>query len=476
MRLVLGVGMRHGTSYDELAALASEALNGYDRAVVTEIVTLDTKVAEPALVRLAREVGAPVRGFVAEVLDGQPVASPSGRVAAAVGTASVAEAAVLAAGARLVVPKRASAGATIALGRIPAETADDGSATVAAPYGDAERHVVHRVLAERRDVRRGFVDVPVDDEVLGRILASAHRAPSVGLSQPWDFLLIREVATRRAVRDLAAAQRDAFAASLPADRRARFDGLKVEAILEAPLNIAVTCDSGRGGRHVLGRHADPRTTAFSTATAVQNLWLAARAEGVGVGWVSFFDPDDVARVLGLPAHAELVAYLCVGHVAAFGDTPELVRSGWAARRPLSWTIHHERWGRRGLPGDPLGSIAGDARQAAAAHEHAATGEGQYVRVLVTGRSAPEAALGDSRDLVVCLGERRPAPHFGVLWRPARSADEALEHGVEVVRDLWLQGVRRLGVHLVDTAGHTAELARGLELGARACGVLVEPQR
>lgn len=360
---------------------------------------------------------------------------------------------------------------------------------VAAAYPAGEREVVHRVLAQRRDVRRGFVDKPIDDEVLGRILASAHRAPSVGLCQPWDFLLIRDRATREAVRALAAEQRDVFAASLPADRRARFDGLKVEAIAEAPLNIAVTCDSGRGGRHVLGRHADPRTPAFSTATAVQNLWLAARAEGVGVGWVSFFDPDDVARVLGLPGHVELVAYLCVGHVEEFGETPELVRSGWAARRPLGWAVHHERWGHRGLPGEPATSLAADARSAGRARARAASPDGtragggavagtelagrdrgQSVRVVLTQTSQPTAELADARDLVVHLGPARPAYDAGVLWRPARSADEAVEHGVELVRDLWLQGVGTVEPRVVDETALTAALVRGVELGARACGV------
>ena len=220
--------------------------------------------------------------------------------------------------------------------------------------------MVHRVIAERRDVRRGFLDVPVDDEVLLRVLEAGHRAPSVGLSQPWDFLLIRDVATRRKVHELATAQRDAFAASLPADRRGAFDGLKIEAILDTPLNIAVTCDPGRGGRHVLGRHADPRTTWFSAAIAIQNLWLAARAEGLGVGWVSFFEPDEVAAVLDLPAHIELVGYLCVGHVEEFAAAPELVRTGWAARRPLAWAVHHEEWGRRDV--DCRRCVAGRAER------------------------------------------------------------------------------------------------------------------
>ena len=132
--------------------------------------------------------------------------------------------------------------------------------------------------------------------------------------------------------------------------------MKVEAILETPLNIVVTSDATRGGRHVLGRQTQPEMAAFSTACAVQNLWLAARAEGLGVGWVSFFDERELAAELGLPPHEQIVAYLCVGHVEAFAAEPELATTGWAKRRPLSWTVHHERWGARALPGDEATSV------------------------------------------------------------------------------------------------------------------------
>jgi 5,6-dimethylbenzimidazole synthase len=387
----------------------------------------------------------------ASELSKQPAPTPSDQVEQLTGTASVAEAAVLLTGAELVVTKRRSSNATTAVGRLPA----------APGYPPTERDVVHRVLAERRDVRRGFVNQPIADDVLTRVLESAHRAPSVGLSQPWDFLLIRDIATRRKIHDLATAQRDAFAASLPPDRRQKFDGLKIEAILDTPLNIAVTCDPGRGGRHVLGRHADPRTTWFSVAIAIQNLWLAARAEGLGVGWVSFFEPGEVAAVLDLPAHIELVGYLCVGHVEEFAAAPELVRSGWAARRPLDWAVHQEQWGLRGTT-----SIEGDAAQAS---ENAVRASGQQrVRVVVGGD--PADYLGQSDALVVHLGPEKPVADFGVLWRPARTPVEAVELGVEVARDLSLQGVGQLAVQVVEQSELADGLARGLRVGALACGV------
>ncbi|HUZ38109.1 MAG TPA: 5,6-dimethylbenzimidazole synthase, partial [Streptosporangiaceae bacterium] len=137
--------------------------------------------------------------------------------------------------------------------------------------------IFYQIVAARRDVRNGFLPDPVSDEVLTRVLAAAHQAPSVGLSQPWDFIVVREAALRERVHALACRQREVFAASLPGARARAFQGLKVEAILDTPLSIVVTCDPTRGGRHVLGRHSQPQMAAYSAACAVQNLWLAARA-------------------------------------------------------------------------------------------------------------------------------------------------------------------------------------------------------
>ncbi|MEI8406136.1 MULTISPECIES: 5,6-dimethylbenzimidazole synthase [unclassified Kribbella] len=451
MNLVVGVGLRSGTSYRELRDLVDAALAAAGGGDVRVVVTVDGRESEPGLQRLAASLKADLHTTPPAVLARQPVPTPSEQVQRLKGTPSVAEAAVLAAGADLVVTKRQSINATAAVGRLSA----------APGYPPNERDVVHRVIAERRDVRRGFVNQPIADDVLTRVLESAHRAPSVGLSQPWDFLLIRDIATRRKVHDLATAQRDAFAASLPPDRRQAFDGLKIEAILDTPLNIAVTCDPGRGGRHVLGRHADPRTTWFSAAIAIQNLWLAARAEGLGVGWVSFFEPGEVAAVLDLPAHIELVGYLCVGHVEEFAAAPELVRTGWAARRPLAWAVHHEEWGQRGPT-----SIEGDAVRAG---ENAVQAVGrQRVRVVVGGD--PAEYLGQSDALVVHLGPEKPVADFGVLWRPARTPVEAVELGVEVARDLALQGVGQLAVRAVEQSELADGLVRGLRAGALACGV------
>ncbi|MEB3963751.1 nicotinate-nucleotide--dimethylbenzimidazole phosphoribosyltransferase, partial [Streptomyces kunmingensis] len=235
-------------------------------------------------------------------------------------------------------------------GPLPAADPDPGVAA-ASGYEDAEREAVLRVMRERRDIRNGFRSDPIPHEVLLRVLEAAHTAPSVGHSQPWDFVVIRSAETRRTMHELAMRQKDAYAKSLPKGRAKQFKELKIEAILDTPVNIVVTADPTRGGRHTLGRHTQPQMAPYSSALAVENLWLAARAEGLGVGWVSFFDEREMVRTLGLPEHLEVVAYLCVGYVDEFPEEPELMQAGWSKRRPLSWVVHEETYGRRALPGE-----------------------------------------------------------------------------------------------------------------------------
>ncbi|NUL02367.1 nicotinate-nucleotide--dimethylbenzimidazole phosphoribosyltransferase [Streptomyces lunaelactis] len=232
------------------------------------------------------------------------------------------------------------------------ESVPVAAGTAPAPaYDDVEREAVLRVMRERRDIRNGFRSDPIPHEVLLRVLEAAHTAPSVGHSQPWDFVVIRSAETRRSMHELAQRQREAYAKSLPKGRAKQFKELKIEAILDTPVNIVVTADPTRGGRHTLGRHTQPQMAPYSSALAVENLWLAARAEGLGVGWVSFFDEREMVRALGLPEHLEVVAYLCVGYVDEFPEEPELMQAGWSKRRPLSWVVHEETYGRRALPGE-----------------------------------------------------------------------------------------------------------------------------
>ncbi|GAB49513.1 nicotinate-nucleotide--dimethylbenzimidazole phosphoribosyltransferase [Mobilicoccus pelagius NBRC 104925] len=315
------------------------------------------------------------------------------------------------------------------------------------------------VVANRRDIRSGFTMDPVDDEVLLRVLSAAHQAPSVGFSQPWDFLVLRDLEARTRVQALAAAQRDAFAASLPGGRARQFDGLKVEAILSTPLNVVVTCDSTRGGPYTLGRHADPRMAPFSVACAVQNLWLAARTEGLGVGWVSFFDPDELRDELGLPDHLDVVAFLCVGHVDEFPPAPELALSGWARRRPLAWAVHHDTWGERRLPGgEPMSlvdeTIAAIEPPDESAREAALARQGRLIK--------PAGSLGELEDISVRLagitGECPPP-----VPEPAALAVFAGDHGVyDQGVTAWPQEVTmQMALGVLDGGAMTSVLARGV---------------
>jgi 5,6-dimethylbenzimidazole synthase len=209
-------------------------------------------------------------------------------------------------------------------------------------FSDADRETLYRVIGSRRDVR-AFRRDPVPDDVLARILGAAHQAPSVGFMQPWNFIVIRDPATRARVKGVFLRENERAATNYAGERADLYRSLKLEGLEDAPINLCVTCDRTRGGPHVLGRNTIIDTDLYSTCCAVQNLWLAARAEGVGVGWVSILDNDALRAVLGIPAHVVPVAYLCVGYPREFFDTPELERRGWATRVPVEDVVYHERW-------------------------------------------------------------------------------------------------------------------------------------
>jgi 5,6-dimethylbenzimidazole synthase len=210
-------------------------------------------------------------------------------------------------------------------------------------FSSEEKRGLYRAIYERRDVRSRFLPDAVPDEVLDRILDAAHHAPSVGFMQPWDFIVIRDQSIREEVRaNFEEANRRA-AAIYEGEKRSLYDHLKLAAIVESPLNLCVTCDHQRTKGAGLGRQSNPSTDVYSTVCAVQNLWLAARAESLGVGWVSILDQEALKKTLQIPSHVTPVAYLCIGYVSEFGSQPELEEKGWEQREPLANLIHRDRW-------------------------------------------------------------------------------------------------------------------------------------
>jgi 5,6-dimethylbenzimidazole synthase len=209
---------------------------------------------------------------------------------------------------------------------------------------------VYEAIHARRDVRR-FRGDPIPEDALLRILEAAHCAPSVGYMQPWDFILVRDPATRERVHDSFLRENSRAAEVYTGERRDLYASLKLEGLREAPLHLCITCDRERGG-NVLGRATIRDTDVYSTCLAVQNLWLAARAEGIGVGWVSILRHELVAECLELPPQVIPVAYLCVGYPLDFEERPMLQTVGWRERLPLRSVVHLDRYGKR--PDGPLG--------------------------------------------------------------------------------------------------------------------------
>lgn len=227
---------------------------------------------------------------------------------------------------------------------MPGDVVASAAAHLAHRFPDAERRGVYRAIYERRDVRSHFVQTPLPDEVLARILDAAHHAPSVGFMQPWEFTVITDTAVRAALRDRFAAANRRAAEAYRGERQRLYAGLKLEAILDSAVNVCVTCNPASARGHGLGRQTMPETALYSAVCAIQNCWLAARAEGVGVGWVSIFEPDDLREVLGIPPHIVPVGYLCLGYVSRFEDQPELALKGWEQRVSLSDALHFDRYG------------------------------------------------------------------------------------------------------------------------------------
>ena len=212
----------------------------------------------------------------------------------------------------------------------------------------AYRRGLYETIFRRRDIRH-FLPDPVPDAVLARMLVAAHHAASVGFTQPWDFIVVRDLDRRREVQGIFAEERTRNAAQFSGARQQKFLGLKLEGILEAPLNLIVTCEPDREGPAVLGKTSIREVEIYSACLAVGNLWLAARAEGVGVGWVSILRNDAIRRIFGIPERVIPIAYLCVGYTDDFPAQPLLQSADWAARIPPRSLIHFDSWEQRQDP-------------------------------------------------------------------------------------------------------------------------------
>jgi 5,6-dimethylbenzimidazole synthase len=206
------------------------------------------------------------------------------------------------------------------------------------------RDALYETVFRRRDVRGQFTGEPVDQATLWRVLAAAHAAPSVGLSQPWDFVVVDDAGLRHHFWRHVQSQRARFARTLDGERSERFAGIKIDGVREASLGLVVTYDPDRGRPAVLGRHSIDDAGLYSVCLAIQNLWLAATVEGWGLGWVSFYEEAFLAELVGLPERVRPVAWLCVGPVTRLEDVPDLERHGWQQRRPLEAVVHRNRWG------------------------------------------------------------------------------------------------------------------------------------
>lgn len=221
-------------------------------------------------------------------------------------------------------------------------------------FTEAAREAVYRAIFSRRDVRGQFLREPIPDEVLSRVLLAAHYAPSVGFMQPWNFIVIRSSQVKQRVHDVFSAANAEAAAMFNGQKREIYSSLKLEGILESPLNLCITCDRERSGSVVIGRTHIKTMDLYSSVCAVQNLWLAARAEGLGVGWVSIFDPSRLKETLGIPRSITPVAYLCLGYVSHFYAKPELETAGWLPRLPVDELVYFDQWSQlaesdEGLP-------------------------------------------------------------------------------------------------------------------------------
>ena len=332
-------------------------------------------------------------------------------------------------------------------------------------FSAAEQAALRRAIDERRDIRR-FRPDPLPEELLRRLLGAAHAAPSVGLSQPWHFVVVESEQTKVAMQAHAAQERLVQARHF--DERARqFLDLKIEGIREAPVSVVICCDRGDGGTEILGRHTIPDTDLYSTACAIQNLWLTARAEGVGVGWVSFYRPEFVRELLALPQQVVPVAWLCLGYPDERPLRPGLEAAGWARRTPLEQVIHRERWSDQ--PSASAAVVESDPRPGV---DCVAPGWWQALAVgIAPGDAAAAIRVRDASDELV-----KPAGSLGLLetlverWALATGSPPPLEPRPAIIVFAADHGVAAHGVSLYPRKV-SGQVAAAAARGETAIGVL-----
>ena len=210
-------------------------------------------------------------------------------------------------------------------------------------FSKQEKDGLYKAIFSRRDVRSHFTSKPIDEEILTRILKAAHHAPSVGFSQPWNFILIKDEDSKKKIKESFEREKELSSDMVKEPRKSKYLSFKLEGILDAPVNLCVTYDPSKFGPFVIGRTSIPDTGIYSVCCAVQNLWLAARTEGIGVGWVSILSNDVLKNVLNLPNHVTPIAYLCLGYVEKFAEKPDLEEAGWLPRLNLKDVVYYEKW-------------------------------------------------------------------------------------------------------------------------------------
>ena len=209
-------------------------------------------------------------------------------------------------------------------------------------FNEQEKDGLYKAIFSRRDVRSHFTSEPIDDEILTRILNAAHHAPSVGFSQPWNFILIKNEETRKKIKESFILENKKAAELIEDPKKSKYLSLKLEGILESAINLCVTYDPTKFGPFVIGKTSIPEAGIYSVCCAIQNLWLASRAEGIGVGWVSILSNEELKKTLNLPARVVPIAYLCLGHVTEFAEKPDLETKGWLSRLKLDDVVYYEK--------------------------------------------------------------------------------------------------------------------------------------